>query len=162
MLNLLKMRKCVTINPQIKSIPSYDYKVNPPAFMRLVLKLMNNLQVQITVSIPYDLHYFYIFIYNKDQMYLPKIDQVFGSYYLLLRIPQKYIGTGHCLAQEYKLGRTHWKTLDKESNRCDEVKTEAKTTECITRYMEKNLKCSMGLQGSDGKIKRYHFFVVDN
>ena len=111
----------------------------------------------LTLSIPNDLNYYYIFIHNKDQMYLPKIDQIFGSYYVLLEIPEKRRGT--CNAQGYKLGRTHWKTLDKESNRCDERKTTAKTTECITQYLEQNLNCSVGLQGNNKKIKRYNYYL---
>ena len=108
----------------------------------------------ITFNIPNDLIYYYIFIHNKDQMYLPKLDQLFGSYYFYLDLPINTVKNGSCLAKQYMLLRTHWKTLDKERNRCDEGNKEAKTTECITRYMEQNFKCSMGLQGSSNKLKR--------
>ena len=108
----------------------------------------------ITFNIPNDLIYYYIFIHNKDQMYLPKLDQLFGSYYVPLMIPQEYIGKGLCLDKQYQLRRTHWRTLDRERLRCDAEKTEANTTGCITNFLEKEIGCSMGLQGADHKIKR--------
>ena len=112
----------------------------------------------LTLPIPNDLQYYYIFMHNKDQMYFPKIDQIFGSYYFLLEIPQKYINKGVCIAKRYKLMRTHWKTLDKERSRCDSGKNAAKTTECITQNIEQNVKCSIGLEGSNSKIKRYNCY----
>ena len=113
-------------------------------------------QMLLTLSIPNDLQYYYIFIHNKDQMYFPKIDQIFGSYYFLLEIPQKYINKGVCIAKRYKLLRTYWKTLDNERSRCDAGENAPKTTECITQYIEQNVKCSIGLQQSNSKLKRYN------
>ena len=91
---------------------------------KLAVSLANrtipDLQPKVTIPIPKDHFCFYFFIHNKDQMYLPKIDQTFGSYYLYLDTSKKLKGNGTCLAKQYKLERTHWKTLDKERNRCDE------------------------------------------
>ena len=151
------MTGCVTINPQTETIPSFNYNVSFVCnYKWLVLISMSTSQMFLKLSIPNDLQYFYIFIHNKDQMYFPKIDQIFGSYYFLLEIPQKYINKGVCIAKRYKLLRTYWKTLDNERSRCDAGENAPKTTECITQYIEQNVKCSIGLQQSNSKLKRYN------
>ena len=158
------MTGCVTINPQTETILSFNYNVSFVCYYKwLVLISMSTSQMFLKLSIPNDLQYFYIFIHNKDQMYFPKIDQMFGSYYFLLEFPTKYKNTtkyenGVCLTKRYKLQRTHWTFLDKKRNRCDQGKTAAKTTECITEFMEQNVNCSIGLQGSNSNIKRYIYY----
>ena len=107
----------------------------------------------LTLLIPYDLDEYYIFIHNKDQMYFPKIDQIYGSYYFYLDFSE--MENYSCLGKQYTLLRTHWKNLDKDRNRCDERNTEAQTTNCITQFLEQNVKCSMGLKGGSIDIKRY-------
>ena len=94
---------------------------------------------------------FKIYAYNKGQMIIPRRDQVFGSYSMILPIPKRYIGEGYCLYKDYELRRTRWITLDERDLRCDKNKAVARTTECITEFLEKEIGCSMGLLGSHTK-----------
>ena len=94
----------------------------------------------------------YFFIHNKDQMYLPKQDEAFGSYYIFKIFPR-----GKNSRQSYSLHRDHWKALPTESHRCD-VKASVNTTSCITKYMEHTIGCSMGMRGGNPDLKRYYFF----
>ena len=97
---------------------------------------------------------FKIYAYNKGQMIIPRRDQVFGSYNMIMPIPKRYIGEGYCLYKDYELRRTRWITLDERDLRCDTSKAVARTTECITQFLEKEIGCSMGLLGSHHKTKR--------
>ena len=87
-------------------------------------------------------------------MIIPRSDQLFGSIYMNLPIPKKYIGKGDCLYQNYELRRTRWITLDESDQRCDTSEAVARTTKCITQFLEKEIGCSMGLLGSNHKTKR--------
>lgn len=87
-------------------------------------------------------------------MYVPKQDDAFGSAYFFYGL------RGHDLRntsyyQSYLLTRTRWKTLNTPSQRCDEGNAAANTTQCITRYLEQKVGCSMGLLGTDPELKRY-------
>ena len=97
---------------------------------------------------------FKIYAYNKGQMIIPRRDQVFGSYNMILPIPKRYIGEGYCLYKDYELRRTRWITLDERHQRCDYSKTAAKTTECVTQYLEQEIGCSMGLLGGNQGTRR--------
>lgn len=84
-------------------------------------------------------------------MYVPKQDDAFGGCYF-------YRGTGvlsnGSYYQSYTLTRTRWKTLNTATQRCDEGKSAANTTKCITRYLERTIGCSLGLHGTDPGVKR--------
>ena len=60
--------------------------------------------------------------------------------------------------QDFRFTRVHWKALDNEKQRCDSqrsYKEENNTvTECIVAYLEKEIGCSMGLQGSNPHVGR--------
>ena len=99
---------------------------------------------------------FTIFIHNKEQIYLPKSDEIYGSAFLLLLIDvNKKDRKGMRYNQSYMLRRTHWKARNTEKKRCDNENTEAKTTTCITQYLEHKIGCSLGLSGTDVDIVRY-------
>ena len=95
----------------------------------------------IKLSIPNDLQWYHITVHNMNQMYLPETDQVFGSYYLYLKIPK--IKNGTCLIRDYKLTRTRWKTLDKARNRCDAGEAEAQTTQGCNSIDTENLRLGL-------------------
>ena len=59
-----------------------------------------------------------------------------------------------CCRILYNLERIHWKTLNTESERCDESESEPNTTICITRYIEQSVGCSMGYHGTDPEKER--------
>ena len=100
---------------------------------------------------PVDLQQFAFFIHNRDQMYLPRQDQLFGSYYFPVGMPtDKEVFT----IASYELERTHWKTLNTEKDRCDETDSEANTTKCITQFLEQSVGCSMGSYGADPSMER--------
>ena len=112
------------------------------------------LQPKITIPIPKDHMCFYFFIHNKDQMYIPKQDEAFGSFYFYIALGAP---SNKNYYRSYLLTRTRWKTLSTPSQRCDDGKSEANTTKCITRYMEQTVGCSMGLHGTDPNLNRYQF-----
>ena len=84
---------------------------------------------------------------------MPKRDAAFGSFYIHKILPIYKDRVMH--HQIYRLERTHWKTLNTGNQRCDEENATHNTTQCITRYIEKKVGCSMGMYGTDPDIKRY-------
>ena len=92
---------------------------------------------------------YFAFIHNKNQMYFPKVDGIYGSDLIFITFAD--IKTG-CLNQAHKIEKTHWNALDTPSKRCDPSSSGAKTTECLTRYLEHTIGCSMGMAKSDAKI----------
>ena len=112
-------------------------------------------QPRITVNIPKDHMSFYFFIHNKDQMYIPKFDGAFGSYYFYkILLGSNYSPCNNSCHQSYLLTRTRRKTLNTPGQRCDEGNGAPSTTQCITRYLEQKIGCSMGLRGTNPKLKR--------
>ena len=61
--------------------------------------------------------------------------------------------------QDFRFTRVHWKALDNEKQRCDSQRSYAEenntVTECIVAYLEREIGCSMGLQGSNPNVRRY-------
>ena len=100
----------------------------------------------------------YLFLHNKDQIYLPKINGVFGSDFTYVKLDKarmKEMNTTKChIYTFYQLTQTQWKALDTPQKRCISDKTEANTTQCITRYLEDRVGCSMGLARNDPEITR--------
>ena len=113
---------------------------------------------------------FRIFIHNKDQMHFPKIDEIYGSDFIIIKMEEqiKLMQKGQKqennnnndtqenihFEQNFKLRRTRWKMLDTEKKRCDNTDRPADTTECIRRFFESKVNCSMGLDGGKPTIKR--------
>ena len=105
----------------------------------------------------------HIFIHNRGQMYFPKMDKIFGSNFMALQVDSARVKKGMAegkifhIMSTYKMEKTHWKALDTNTKRCisDNYK-EANTTKCITEFLENKVACSVGLPGSNSKIKRYH------
>ena len=95
----------------------------------------------------------YIFIHNKDQMYFPKIDRIFGSDFIYIQVA-KPNGTGYFIMQHYNMAKTHWKALDNPLKRCRSDNNKANTTQCLTQFLEHNIGCSIGLAKSDTQVKR--------
>ena len=88
-------------------------------------------------------------------MYIPKRDGAFGSSYFKKHIPdhtKRY-------SQRYSLERTHMKLLRTKNQECDDKNSEPNTTICITRHLEKTVGCSLGMQGGDPHIERYHLKI---
>ena len=120
---------------------------------------MTHQQPGMTLLIPKGNTGFYFFIHNKGQMIFPRTDEAFGSFYIYreMQNPESnpnMPGGKILFKQGYRLERTHWKTLNTESQRCDEGSSAANMTNCITQYLEQKIGCSVGLYGSDRSIKR--------
>ena len=98
----------------------------------------------------------FLFIHNKDQMYFPKIDKIFGSEgkFVQLDMKTKQEGTGQLISQYYAIQKTHWKALDTPLKRCRTDNVKANTTQCLTHFLEHKIGCSVSLSGSDSQIKR--------
>ena len=106
---------------------------------------------------------FYIFIYNKGQMYLPQYEKAFGSEFLKVRLPhdrsERKESTEYRYAQDFMLKRTLVKALDKDGKRCDQTENSGNTTKCISEYLEREIGCTMHLHGSNSQIPRcYQYF----
>ena len=101
---------------------------------------------------------FMVFAYNDDQMFLPNYDKKFGSHYLKIEPPKERnkgsVTDSVNYYQDYLISRTHWKQVDTAEFRCDPIGTVGNTTKCITEYLEDNIGCSMGLQGTNPEMKR--------
>ena len=97
---------------------------------------------------------FYVYAYNDDQVFLPNHDKKFGSHYLSIEAPKKRdFGAVYRYSQDYEISRTHWKQVDTTELRCKQTGTAGNTTRCITGYLEKEIGCSVGLQGSNPEAK---------
>ena len=115
------------------------------------------MQPKIHVRVPEDHGSLYFFIHNKGQMYIPKRDEAFGSFYFYITMPMsvnatpmQYLGD-----QKYRIERTHYKTLKTENQRCDDRVDASNTLSCITKYLEQTVGCSIGMYGTDSTIQRY-------
>ena len=96
----------------------------------------------------------HILLYNKDQIYIPKADNVYGSEYILLSVSEEMRPAGTFGLQPYKIKRTHVKVLDTPTKRCDGDDSKTQITQCITSYLENTIGCSMSLLRSDEKVAR--------
>lgn len=150
---LLQLLDCFTVDPPSAVPPGAHYGVGQSMNCRWCANLLEIWQPFIQISKYGDWHWnFLYFVHNKGQMYFPKQDGSFGSFYFYKDVatknPRKYF-------QTYRLERTHHKTLTTENQRCHEGTTRVDTTICITRYLEETVGCSMGLYGTDPGLSRY-------
>ena len=152
-----QLMRCVTFNPPTDSKTGRDYGASvfkckvPQGILDITL---TNFQVTFTLNMRQFTHIdsFRIFAYNKNQMFLPNQDKIFGSQYLKIDPPSNTHSKSY--SQEYAISRTHWMHLDNEDSRCNSHRTEENTTKCINEYLWKNVGCSMGLQGSISGLKK--------
>ena len=94
-------------------------------------------------------------------MYFPKVDKIFGSDYMSFQVDSARVkrgmkdGTKFHIMTTYKMAKTHWRAMDTNNKRCiSHHNKEANTTKCITEFLENKVGCSVGLSGSNPKIKR--------
>ena len=85
-------------------------------------------------------------------MYFPKIDEIYGSEFIYLRVDEAMHTANTSYVQSFKIRKTHWKALDTPEKRCDEEYSEANTTQCLTSYLERTVGCSMGISGGDQQL----------
>ena len=89
-------------------------------------------------------------------------DAIYGNDLYIRKIPQKLIKkikdesktfTGYMPLQ---LKRTRVKSMNTDAKRCDEsiTRSNPNTGECVTKYLEDTIGCSMGLSGSNPSIPR--------
>ena len=104
---------------------------------------------------------FRIFIHNEDQMHFPKIDEIYGSDFIIIKMEEqiRLMQKGQKqenvhFEQNFKLRRTRWKTLDTQKKRCDNTNRPADISECIRHFFERKINCSMGLEGGKPTVKR--------
>ena len=114
---------------------------------------MNDWQLFVETSLPDDDSHLKFFVHNKGQMYIPKQDGAFGSFYFPKTFPWGNM-VNMTYSHEYRLERTHLKTLDTRDQRCDKEISSADTITCITQYLESTIGCSMGLYGTDLNLRR--------
>ena len=82
-------------------------------------------------------------------MYLMNENNVFGSDQFGVFRPGQGDGSGNFIyAKTFKLNQIHWKAIDHENHKCDDENTVGHTSMCITAFLEKEIGCTMNLQGS--------------
>ena len=98
----------------------------------------------------------YFFLHNKDQMYFPKINGVFGSDFTYLKLDRSRLKDRNTTGfyTFYTMKQTQWKELDTPRKRCKVGSAVANTTRCITQYLEDKVGCSMGIARSDPQLRR--------
>ena len=94
---------------------------------------------------------FLIFLHDKGHMYMPRVDRIFGSEYIVIHKSTWENETAYY--QYHEFGRTHWKSLDTQDKRCD-VENRYNATKCITLFLENSIGCSMGMAESNRDVKR--------
>ena len=99
--------------------------------------------------------YIAIFMHNKDQMYFPKTDEIYGSTYQTIKIKEDLLQKHATIfLMDYLVKRTYWKALDTKNKPCDTSNIAGNTTACITEYLENTIGCSIDLALSDPKVER--------
>ena len=119
-------------------------------------------QIYVSFKVMSDDYGLQVFMHNKDQMYVPKIDKIFGSEFLALqvdsaRMKSLELGSAYDITTVHKISKTHWKAIDTPHKRCSYENKEANTTQCISQFFENKIGCSMGLSKSNSQFKRYQF-----
>ena len=96
-------------------------------------------------------------------MYLPNYEHTFGSSFLKITLPpfEREGSSDFRFAQEYLIRKTHLKALDKDTQRCDRGNIVENTIKCITRFLEQEVGCSMGLLGGTSLHPRFIITQTD-
>ena len=118
--------------------------------------LISNLasQIQIYLHDFFPQNAIYLLVHNRDQIYIPKMDDIYGSELIFLSLSQEMRKAGTMGLQPYKMKRTLVKGLDTPTKRCDKDGSVARIAQCITSYLEIMTGCSMGLLRSDVQAPR--------
>ena len=87
-------------------------------------------------------------------MFVPKMDDIYGSELIFLPVSSEMRKPGTSYLQPYKIKRTLVKGLSTPEKRCKADSSEAQVTQCITRHLEKQAGCSIGLLKSDIQAPR--------
>ena len=94
-------------------------------------------------------------------MYLPNYEKTFGSSFLKITLPhstwqrERKGSSRFVYSKDYLIKKTYLKALDKDQQRCDQDNTMWNTTKCITRFLEQEIGCSMGLVGGASLYPRF-------
>ena len=105
------------------------------------------------LTLPDDLVVFDLFLYNKDQVYIPNTSNVYGSDYITIEKPEAEDGKHYSQYWSYPLNRVHWKAVDQDYQRCDDKQTIGATSKCLAGFLEGRIGCSMHLQGTNPQFE---------
>ena len=79
-----------------------------------------------------------IFVYGKNEIFLPNYQHLHGSasYDLPTSVLYTYeeLGDTSLYRKEFEIIRTKWRSLDMENERCSQEQRQLNTEKCITRY----------------------------
>ena len=146
--------KCFTFDPPVKRPPGVEFAVSFVIQTVKDILIINNLQIDIVLHDVMPQNSIYTFLHNKDQIYIPKTNNIFGSEMILLSVSQEMRQAGTFGLQPYRLKRTLVKGLNTPTRRCDKDGSKAHVTRCITSYLESTIGCSMILLRSDRQAPR--------
>ena len=83
-----------------------------------------------------------IFVYNKDQMFVPNYASLFGSDMKYMNLYGAYSSNmPKRLSQYLKFTRTNWKAIDGPKERCDDTTKDADVSSCIRKFLSRRIGC---------------------
>ena len=142
---------CVTFNPPNpgEMAVGWDFTVGTDkVFVDVLIKFF--IQFAFNLTIPDDLLAYSIFIYNTGQMFVGNSRGLFGSNHILQFKQPKNAGKSN--EYHYPLKQIHWKMLNQEKQPCKQDAQSADTTKCIMAFLEREIGCSMILQGQNRNV----------
>jgi hypothetical protein len=93
-----------------------------------------------------DLNPMFVFLYNKNHMFMPSYTKLFGSTVNIFRLDLK---ATKGIGQQFEITRTRWKALDQPKARCDSSNESQDTMKCITEYVETQCGCTIPIMKSN-------------
>ena len=88
------------------------------------------------------------------QMFVPNLVEVYGSQVTLPQNRGIDIWMGECYNYDMKITKSHLKALDQPSEQCDSSTRDPNTSECIAKYIEDRIGCSMKIHGLRNKTDK--------
>ncbi len=85
-----------------------------------------------------EIHKMEVFVYSRDQIFLPSFNRVFGSDFIKLRLQPN----GGRQQQHLEIIRTDWMAIDQENATCNpDATVDTNTQKCIVEWVNEQLSC---------------------
>ena len=88
------------------------------------------------------------------QMFVPNLVELYGSQVTLPQNRGIDIWRKECYSYDMKITKSHLKALDQPSEHCDSSTRDLNTSDCIARYIEDKIGCSMKIHGSRNRTDK--------
>ena len=81
-------------------------------------------------------------------MMMPSTVKVYGSQHHLTVVPETSLNYEYYYYQRMTMTKTHLKSLDQPSERCNSYTGNSNTSTCIARFLEEQIGCSLKILGT--------------